>query len=157
MQNTIKVGLLHLDFLLYFEMCLLAIRSYELKKGGKRKKMILKSTLKWDVTAVSIIPLKYTYRYISLIITLLNPTKSYRNSPKHAARVVAQLPYILSIATERLTCLNNDCGVQLGTHLARGRSQVRGPGPRGRAVPAFFFSTLLSFLLTPFLTTPVVG
>ena len=63
---------------------------------------------------------------VKWIETLINPNrqKSYkisqRLSPKHAARGVVQSPYptflyLYIVATERLVCQNNSCGMQLGT------------------------------------------
>ena len=47
----------------------------------------------------------------------LNPNaqKSYKNYLQNMAHMVLRNRPTLSLATESLTCLNNSCGVQLGT------------------------------------------
>ena len=76
-----------------------------------------------------------------------NSSRSYKNYLQNTQHVVLRNRPTLSIGTERLACLNNPHGVQLGT-LAQ---HVAGPGfePRTRRARCarFFFSTLPSFLL----------
>ena len=50
-----------------------------------------------------------------LALTAQNLTKSYRNYLQNTQHVVLRNRPTLSIGTERLTCLNNPHGVQLGT------------------------------------------
>ena len=55
--------------------------------------------------------------FLVLDITLIqqNRTKSYKNYLQNTQHVVLRNHPILSIGTERLACLNNLHGVQLGT------------------------------------------
>ena len=61
-----------------------------------------------------------TKMYLTHLISKLtlihkNPTKSYRHYLQNTPQVVLCNRPSLSMATERLTYLNDDCGVQLGT------------------------------------------
>ena len=100
------------------------------------------------------------------ILRIYNPNsiRSYKIvqklSPKHAARGIAQSPY--PTYRHGKACLSKQPPWRAAgdPRLARGRSQVRAPGPVG-ALRALFFSTLPSFLLREivffrtFPTTPV--
>ena len=50
-----------------------------------------------------------------LTLTLLYITKPHKNYLQNTQHVVLRNRPTLSIGTERLACLNNPCGVQLGT------------------------------------------
>ena len=77
-----------------------------------------------------------------------NLTKSYKNYLQNTQHMVLCNRPTLSIGTERLACLNSPPPRRAAgdPRLARGRSQVRAPGPAG-ALCALFLSTLPSFLL----------
>ena len=87
-----------------------------------------------------------------LVILKFNPNsiRSYKIvqklSPKHAARGIAQSPYLTY--RHGKACLSKQPPWRAAgdPRLARGRSRVRAPGPAG-ALRALFFSTLPSFLL----------
>ena len=54
-------------------------------------------------------------KYKTLTLTLSNLTKSHKNYLQNMQHEVLRNHPTLSIGTERLACLNNPCGVQLGT------------------------------------------
>ena len=99
-------------------------------------------------TTCSMQSLICTTHLVILTLTLQNLTKRISKTCRTWCDVIAQN---LSIATERLTCLNNFYGVQLRTLPY----QVVGPGitpwpPQARCI--FFFSlSLYTLFLSPFL------
>ena len=62
----------------------------------------------------------------------------------------------VSVAIEILSCLNNDCGVQLGTRLVLGPGSSPAPDPRGHAARTFF-SALPPWadIFSPFFGLPI--
>ena len=56
-----------------------------------------------------------TYTIFALSLTLLYITKPHKNYLQNTQHVVLRNRPTLSIGTERLACLNNPRGVQLGT------------------------------------------
>ena len=75
--------------------------------------------MKWNKYTKKAVKTKQSQIIKRFTVQHFNPNRKsskilQRLSPKHATCGVVQSPY-LSIATERLACLNNDCGVQLGT------------------------------------------
>ena len=81
----------------------------------------------------------YLY-HLSITLTLLDLTKSYKNYLQNTQHVVLRNRPTLPIGTERLACLNSPRGVQLVTLASPSTRQVPGssPGPGGRAACAFF-------------------
>ena len=77
-----------------------------------------------------------------LTLTLLCPTKSRKNYLQNTQHVVLRNRPTLSIGTERLACLNNPHGMQLGPSPSTRQVPSSSPGPGGRAA---------SFLHPPFL------
>ena len=53
--------------------------------------------------------------FLNLTLTLLHITKPHKNYLQNTQHVVLRNHPTLSIGTERLACLNNPRGVQLGT------------------------------------------
>ena len=95
----------------------------------------------FPTTHVKVLGLLYTH---SLGLTKPNRTKSYRDYLQNMLHVVLSNCPSLSTVTKRLTCINNSCGVSLGTlPLACGRSRVQALAPAG-ALRSFFFPASLS-------------